>query len=125
MTRIKNSITSTKLAESIIDGIREKKGSKIVSLYVGQIKNAICDQFVICHGNSRTQVEAIADGLQDHVKKSQGLRPWHSEGYDNAEWILIDYVDVVVHVFQAQIREYYKLEDLWADAELKEHDTVA
>lgn len=124
MTRIKHSITSTKLAASIIEGIKEKKGLKIISMQLGHIKNSICDQFVICHGNSRTQVEAIADGLKEHVRKNLGVKPWHSEGHENAEWILIDYVDVVVHVFQPQVREYYKLEELWADAELKEHNAV-
>jgi len=124
MTRIKNPVTSTKLAESIIEGIREKKGLKIISMQLGHIKNSICDQFVICHGNSGTQVAAIADGLKEHVIKNLGVRPWHSEGYENAEWILIDYFDVVVHVFQPHIREFYKLEELWADAELKEYDAV-
>lgn len=124
MIRKKSKISSAKLVESIIEGIREKKGSKIITMNLGKIKNAICDQFVICHANSRTQVEAIAHGLQEHVRKDLGVRPWHSEGYENAEWILIDYADVVVHVFQPQIREHYKLEELWADAELKEYDSV-
>lgn len=124
MIRKKSKISSAKLVESIIEGIREKKGSKIITMNLEKIKNAICDQFVICQANSRTQVEAIAHGLQEHVRKDLGVRPWQSEGSENAEWILIDYADVVVHVFQPQIREHYKLEELWADAELKEYDSV-
>lgn len=124
MARKKGTITSDKLVESIIGGIKEKKGDKIVSLNLGRIKNAICNYFVICQGNSNTQVEAIAHGLKEHVKNNLGVKPWHSEGFENAEWILIDYVDVVVHVFQPHIRQHYKLEELWADAELKDHNDV-
>lgn len=124
MARKKSNITSDKLVESIIGGIQEKKGEKIVSLNLGRIKNAICQYFVICQGNSNTQVEAIAYGLKEHVRNTLDVKPWHSEGFENAEWILLDYVDVVVHVFQPHTREYYKLEELWADAELKEYSDV-
>lgn len=124
MTAKQQNLPSSELAELIVEGIREKKGLKITSMHLGLIKNAICEQFVICHGTSRTQVEAIADSVKEHVKKHLGVRPWRSEGYENAEWILIDYFDVVVHVFQQQTREHYKLEELWADAELKEYDAV-
>lgn len=124
MIRKNSSLNSNELALSIIEGIREKKGLGILTMHMGRIKNSICDQFVICHGNSRTHVEAIADGLTEHVRKNHGVKPWHSEGYDNAEWILIDYVDVVVHVFQQPVRMHYKLEELWGDAELKEFDSV-
>jgi len=124
MTGNSSLITSSKLAESIIEGIRQKKGNKILTLHLGNIKNAICEKFVICQGSSRTQVEAIADSVKEHVKKELGVRPWHSEGYENAEWILIDYFDVVVHVFQQEIREHYKLEELWADAEPDVYEAV-
>jgi len=121
MDRKRSNLTSDKLVESIVWGIQEKKGEKIVSLNMGRIKNAICQYFVICQGNSNTQVQAIANGLKEHIKNKLNVTPWHSEGFENAEWILLDYVDVVVHVFQPHIREYYTLEALWADAELKEH----
>ena len=124
MARNKSKIKPNDLALSVIEGIREKKGSGIVTMNLGKIKNSICDLYVICHGTSRTQVEAIAGGLEEYVRKNLGVKPWHSEGYDNAEWILIDYFDVVVHVFQKHVRDHYKLEDLWADAELKHYDTV-
>jgi len=80
------------------------------------IPEVICDAFVICTGNSNTQVESIADSIHDAVKKATGENPFHTEGYRNAEWILLDYVDVVAHVFQPETREFYQLEKLWADA---------
>lgn len=76
------------------------------------------DSFVICHGNSAIQVEAIADHVIETVKAQTGLNPWHTEGFKNTEWILIDYVDVVVHIFQETRRKFYNLEQLWADAEI-------
>jgi len=81
------------------------------------LPNTITDYFIICHGTSRAQVEAIAESVQSEVKKAIGINAWHKEGYDNAEWILIDYFDVVVHIFIEEARNFYKLEKLWADAE--------
>lgn len=106
------------LAETVIKGIQEKKGKNIVCLNLKNIENAVCDYFIICHGDSNTQVEAIANSIDDEVKKDLGEDPWHSEGYENAEWILVDYVDVVVHVFQKDVRDFYKLEQLWGDADI-------
>ncbi len=102
--------------EHVLEGIREKKGYQIVQIDLSRINNSICDYFVICHGNSRTQVEAIADSVENTVLKNAGVRPWHKEGWQNAEWILLDYVDVVVHVFDVKSRSFYNLEGLWADA---------
>jgi ribosome-associated protein len=106
------------LAETIIEGIRDKKGKNIVSLDISNIKNSICNYFIICHGTSRTHVEAIADSIEHEVRKALKEKPWHREGHENAEWILLDYVDVVAHVFQEKTRDFYQLENLWADAEL-------
>ncbi|MBP6978080.1 MAG: ribosome silencing factor [Bacteroidales bacterium] len=108
------------LSERIVEGIQQRKGKNIVRLDFFGLHNAFCRFFIICHGNSRTQVEAIADSVDEQVKKSLGMDPWHSEGYENAEWILLDYVDVVVHVFQEKTRKFYRLEELWADALTKE-----
>lgn len=124
MVRKKNNITSRNLAMAVIEGIQEKKGIEIVLMDLSKIRNSICDYFVVCHGTSRTHVEAIADGLRDYVQKKHSAKPWHSEGFENAEWILIDFVDVVVHIFQPHTRTYYKLEDLWADAELTQYNAV-
>jgi len=105
------------LAESVVRGILEKKGSNVRWLDLRGIENAVCDYFVICEANSNTQVEAIADSVEDTVKKELNQRPYRSEGWENALWILIDYVNVVVHVFERETRYFYNLESLWADAE--------
>lgn len=108
---------SLALADAAIKGIMEKKGKNIVRLNLKNISNSVCNYFIICEGDSSTQVSAIADSVEDTVRKETNERPYHSEGFENSEWILIDYVDVVVHVFQPEIRMFYNLEKLWADAE--------
>ncbi len=115
---------SAVIADAIIKGIQEKKGNEIVCLNLQGIENAVCDYFIICHGDSSTQVEAIARSIEEFVNKRTGQHPWHSEGKENAEWVLIDYVDVVVHIFQREMREFYNLEALWADAEVLEGEAV-
>jgi len=105
------------LAESVIAGMLEKKAINITWLDLRNIENAVCDYFIICEGASNTQVEAIADSVETMVKKQVGQRPMRSEGWENALWILIDYFDVVVHVFEHDTRQFYNLESLWADAE--------
>lgn len=104
------------LIEPIIKGIEEKKGSNIQVFDLRQTGNAVCDFFVICNADSGTQVDAIAYSVEHEVKIATGESPWKSEGFENKEWILIDYVNVVVHVFQTSIRDFYKIERLWADA---------
>ncbi|MCK4287881.1 MAG: ribosome silencing factor [Bacteroidales bacterium] len=107
------------LTDIIIHGIQEKKGKNIVSLNLTKIPNAVCNFFIICHGTSKIQVESIADSVIYEVKKATGANPWHKEGFENAEWILIDYADVVIHIFQENTRVFYRLENLWADAEIQ------
>lgn len=111
---------SEKLAGIIIKGIQEKKGQSIIKMDLRDIGNSISDFFVICHGTSNRQVDAIADSVLDEVKKNTGERPVNTEGKKNAEWVLIDFVDVVVHVFQEKVREHYALEELWADASIEQ-----
>ena len=108
------------LADAVIKGIQEKKGNQIVLVDLRDIQNAVCDFFVICHGDSDRQVGAIASSVEDETLKLVGDKPWHKEGKDNAEWILLDYVNVVVHIFHREAREFYDLESLWADAKIKE-----
>ncbi|MFH1121402.1 MAG: ribosome silencing factor [Bacteroidota bacterium] len=110
---------SEMLASIVVEGIFEKLGEEVVQIDLRVIKNAVADFFVICHGKSRAQVEAIADSVQMEVKKAVGINVWKKEGFENAEWVLLDYVDVVVHIFQENNRRFYKLEELWADAEIK------
>ena len=104
------------LLNAIIDGMLDKKGHQILVLDLRPTGNSVADWFVICHGTSNTQADAIADSVEDTVRKRLNEKPWHTEGFQNAEWILLDYVNVVVHVFQEPIRDFYRLEDLWADA---------
>jgi len=107
------------LTEIIIKGIQDKKGKNITSLNLKKIDHAVSDYFIVCHGTSNTQVLAIAESVEDEVRNALGLKPWHKEGVQNAEWILLDYVDVVVHIFQETTRDFYQIENLWADAEVK------
>ncbi len=106
------------LTDIIIKGLQEKKGKSIKCIDLRSIKGAISDYFVICHGTSRTQVEALAKSVRNEVKSAVGVNPFHTEGVENAEWILLDYFDVVVHIFEESRRKFYNLEGLWADAEI-------
>jgi ribosome-associated protein len=110
------------LTKEIVKGIQEKKGKNILSMNLKKIPNAVCDYFVLCSGTSNTQVEAIADSVEEIVRKALGDKPWHKEGFENAEWILLDYVNVVVHIFQDHSRMFYNLEKLWDDAEIKKFE---
>lgn len=109
--------------KQVVAAMQEKKAKNIVSLRLNKIPNAVAEYFVICHAPSKTQVGAIYDSVVENVKKNCGINPYHREGYENSEWILIDYSDVVVHIFQQDIRSFYQLEDLWADAKLKEYES--
>ena len=114
---------SEKLVQSIIQGIQEKKGKGVIGLNLTKLNNSVSNYFVICHGNTKVQVEAIAESVEENVRKKLSDKPWHKEGFENAEWILLDYVDVVVHIFQESTRTFYNLEKLWADAEIKEYES--
>jgi len=118
-TAKKKQATANALVQYAVKGIEEKKGSDIVCINLKKIPNSACDYFLICEGNSRTQVQAIAGSVQERVEQNTGSRPWHVEGLQNAEWVLMDYVDVAVHIFQPEARSYYDLENMWADAEVK------
>ncbi|MGD2005235.1 MAG: ribosome silencing factor [Flavobacteriaceae bacterium] len=111
-----NNSSADVLITHIIEGIENLKGEDIQLLDLRAIDNTPCDYFIICNGNSNTQVNAIVQSIQKTVSKAVKEKPFHIEGQSNAEWILIDYVNVVVHVFQKQIRDYYNLEALWGDA---------
>jgi ribosome-associated protein len=104
------------LITTILNGIEDVKGKNINILDLREIENTVCDYFIICEGTSNTQVNAIVNSVHKKVSKETQEKPWHIEGSDNAEWVLMDYVDVVVHVFQKHIREYYDIESLWGDA---------
>ncbi|MBP5611355.1 MAG: ribosome silencing factor [Bacteroidales bacterium] len=107
---------------AVITEIAEKKGKDIVSIDLSAIDGAFCSAFVICSGDSSTQVNAIADGIERGLREKFSLHPWSVQGRDNSQWILLDYGDVVVHVFHPYISEYYRLEALWADGDLSRYD---
>ncbi len=115
MTKTSNTDT---LISKIIEGIEEVKGQNISIIDLREIDNAVTGYFIIAEGTSNTQVNAIADSIKKIVSKSIHQKPWHIEGEDKGEWILMDFVDVVVHVMQKPIREYYNLEELWGDAKI-------
>jgi ribosome-associated protein len=108
--------STEQLVDAIVEGIQEKKGTNIAILDMRKIEGSVCQFFILCDGNSNTQVDAIGDSVEDHVREKLNEKPYHIEGKQNAEWILVDYVDVIVHVFQRPIRSFYNLEGLWADA---------
>ena len=112
----KKEVGTDLLIAQIIRGIEEVKGQEIEILDLREIENTVCDYFIICNGTSNTQVNAIVNSVQKSVSKELQEKPWHVEGMDNAEWVLMDYVHVVVHVFQKHIREFYDIEGLWGDA---------
>lgn len=114
----KNKNSNDVLLANIIKGIEEVKGNDIDILDLREIDNSACDYFIICNGNSNTQVSAIVNSVQKTVSKEIKDKPWHVEGMENAEWVLMDYVNIVVHVFQKNIREYYNIESLWGDAKI-------
>ncbi len=116
MAKTKNS--TDQLIAHIIEGIENNKGLDIKLLDLRKIENSISDYFIICSGTSNTHVDSISGSIQKHVSKSLKEHAWHTEGEEMSQWILLDYVDVVVHVFQRQVREHYDLESLWGDAKI-------
>ena len=123
--RKKKSITrltrNSKIYKTIIRAIQEKKGEDIVSLDLRKIPEAVADFFVICTANNQPQIRAIADSVEEQVKKVCGELPYHYEGKQALQWVLIDYVNIVVHIMMTESRKFYKLEEMWSDAHLEEH----
>jgi ribosome-associated protein len=111
-----------KLLETVIEAIKDKKGKNIVSLDMRGMDGAVTSHFVICNADSTTQVGAIAAGIEEETEKKLGTRVWRIDGAANALWIAMDYIDVVVHIFQTEMRAFYKLDELWADAPLTRYE---
>lgn len=116
MYKITKTIDSQALCNCIVEGMQENKAKDIVVLDLREVPNAVSDFFVICSGDSSVHVDGISSSVMRHTRKELQERPWHQEGKLNAEWVLLDYVDVVAHVFYKDARTFYDLEDLWADA---------
>ena len=125
-SRKKSSVTrltrNSKIFKAIIIAIQEKKGEQIVSLDLRKIPEAVADFFIICEVNNTTQLKAIADSVEDKVKEICGERPFKHEGRQALQWILIDYINIVVHVMLPEPRKFYQLEEMWSDAPLMEHN---
>jgi ribosome-associated protein len=107
-----------KILDAILEGIQRVKGKDITLIDLNTIHHTECGYFIICHGTSSTQVDAIAHSVEETVEEITGEKVWHRDGYRNAIWILLDYGDIMVHVFQEESRNFYNLEGLWADAKL-------
>lgn len=120
----KKQVSTDDLIAVIIKGIDDVKGEDIQLLDLREIENTVCDYFVICSGNSNTQVNAISGSVQKVVSKATKDKPWHVEGQANSEWVLMDYVNVVVHIFQKHVRDFYDIESLWGDAKITEINPV-
>lgn len=112
---------NSKLFKGIIQAIQQKKGEHIVSLDLRKIPEAVADFFIICEASSNTQIKAIADHIEFYIKKTVNESPYHHEGHQGMHWVLIDYVNVVVHIMHPETRKFYKLEEMWSDAESEEH----
>ena len=110
-------MSSRELCNFVVEGMKEKKAQDIVTMDLRAIENSIADYFVICTGTSDTQIDAICNSIEETVHNNTNIDPWHLEGKQNKEWILLDYIEVVAHVFRTDRREYYGIEELWADAQ--------
>ena len=116
MPKRKKDIESERLCDAIVEGMQENKANDIVVLDLREISNSVCDFFVICSGESSTQVDGISTSITRYTRKELQEKPWHIEGKTNSEWVLLDYINVVAHIFYKDARPFYDLEDLWADA---------
>lgn len=110
------------LIKTIVEAIQDKKGKNIVSLDLSKMDGAICSHFVVCNADSTTQVAAIADSIEEKLYLQLHKSPWRVEGKQTGLWVAMDYIDVVVHIFQSELRDYYKLEELWADAPMQRYE---
>ena len=126
-SRQRSSVTrltkNSKILTTIIKAIQDKKGENIVSLDLRKIHEAVADFFVICEASTNTQVKAIADSVEQSVNETLGEAPYRHEGQQSAQWILIDYVNVVVHIMQPETRRFYKLEEMWSDAPMTNYES--
>ncbi|WP_420316426.1 ribosome silencing factor [Ekhidna sp.] len=116
--KVSKDVNSEVLSEWVVDGMLDKKAIDVVVMDLRDVKHAIADYFVICSGNSDTQIDAISDSVEEQIHKNSKQNPWKREGQQNKEWILLDYVDVVAHIFNKEKRTFYGLEELWGDAKI-------
>ncbi|WP_107038770.1 ribosome silencing factor [Brumimicrobium mesophilum] len=120
MIKIVKEISAEKLCEVIVEGMQDNKAEDIVVIDLREVESAVTDFFVIASGESTTQVDGIANAVVRSTRKTLKEKPWHQEGKNSAQWVLLDYVNVVAHVFHKDVRDYYELEDLWADGKKRQ-----
>lgn len=125
MKKTRTTTPAERLVNVVVLGMQEVKGRDVVHLDLRNVPNTVCDHFVICHGDSDTQVEAIAGSVEKFARERAGEKPWHTEGQESKGWVIIDFVDVVVHIFHREKRNYYQLEQLWSDAIRNTYENVA
>ena len=118
MSKQNGGLNSKQLSQFVVKGMQEKKAEDIVVMDLRKVQNAIADFFVICSGTSDTHIDALAQSVDKEVSQVDGESPWHREGANNKTWVLLDYVDVVVHIFNKEKRSFYALEELWGDAKI-------
>ncbi len=123
MQKPKDEIELENILNTIIEAIRIKKGQDIIDLDLTQLNTSVTRHFIICHANSHIQAKSIAEGIEELMLNKLAIKPYHKEGLQNSFWILLDYQDVIVHVFQAEYRSFYKLEELWADGDLTSYES--
>jgi len=119
MRKKKFEVTDELLTKVIIEAILEKKGHRLIKINLKNLKNTLCDYFIICEGESNTQVNALAENIEKQTYLQLKTHPHHIEGRENSQWILLDFFSVIVHIFQKEYRNFYKLEDLWSDGKLE------
>ncbi len=124
MSKQNGGLNAEQLSQVVVKGMQEKKAAEVVVMDLRAVNKAVADFFVICSGNSDTHIDAIAESVDKEVTKADGQTPWHREGISNKTWVLLDYVDVVVHVFNHDKREFYALESLWGDAKITRYDEI-
>ena len=124
MIKIVKEISAEKLCEVIVEGMQDNKAEDIVVIDLREVESAVTDFFVIGSGQSTTQVDGIADAIVRSTRKTLKEKPWHQEGKNSSQWVLLDYVNVVAHIFHKDVRAYYELEDLWADGKKREIENL-
>lgn len=116
--QVSKDVSSDTLSEWVVEGMLNKKALDVVIMDLRKVKHAIADYFIVCSGNSDTQIDAISESIEEEIHKKSKQNPWKKEGHQNKEWILLDYIDVVAHVFNKEKRTFYGLEELWGDAKI-------
>ncbi len=120
---IAKKVCSEVLSKWVVEGMLKKKAQDVVVMNLREVRNAVVDYFILCNGNSDSQIDAISESIEDQIHKKSKQKPWKREGQQNKEWVLLDYIDVVAHVFNKEKRIFYGLEDLWGDAKITRIDS--